>query len=241
MTNQMRQRLIGILVVIAVLAIFLPVFFHSTLQPIKVTKQMPTEPASPQVVLQLPGEQGERIISPDDDQKALPVTEKDPDFKAIAHKSTVLPVNQDPDHTAIAEKVPMKHVAAYHPSSKVVVKVIKKKKKVAHHRREDITPPPLASTRVIHRYEDLHKNIENPQAWVLRVATFHDTLNVNRLVKRLRVSHFDAYYKVSKDAAGKDLYRVYVGPEIKMSNAKKVKDKIYHQFHMKGLIQKYKL
>ena len=229
----MRQRLIGILVVIAVLAIFLPVFFHSTLQPVKFTKQIPVEPASPQVVLQLPGEQGERIIPPEDKQTALPVKEKDPDTKVITHKKTLPVLGEDPDYKAIVKKAPMKQVVVHHSPSIVTKATVKKKIVHSHHAS--------ASATAVHRYEDLHKNIENPQAWVLRLGTFQDKLNVDHLVKRLRVSHFDAYYKVKKDAGGRDLYRVYVGPEIKMSNVEKLKDKIYHQFHIKGLIKKYKL
>lgn len=57
MNLHVKQRIIGLLVLIAILAIFLPLLFHNShpdQQSMNLAKKIPTPPSEPQVQLQLP-------------------------------------------------------------------------------------------------------------------------------------------------------------------------------------------
>ena len=57
-------------------------------------------------------------------------------------------------------------------------------------------------------------------AWVLQIASFSSKDNANRLITQLKQASFKAYRRKGRDAAGKAVYRVLVGPYIEKPKAK---------------------
>lgn len=83
--------------------------------------------------------------------------------------------------------------------------------------------------------------LPTPEAWVIRLGTFSNKANADRLLARLRHKGFDAYTRSLTTAQGKRLQRVYVGPEISLKNTKRLREKLQTTFHLNGVVSKYKI
>lgn len=78
-----------------------------------------------------------------------------------------------------------------------------------------------------------------PQAWVIQVASFSSEANAESLKKRLSDKGYDAYVKPVKTPSGSSMQRVFVGPELKKSQAEKHKAEIESAFKLKALLHEY--
>lgn len=163
-----KQRLVGILVLLAILSIFLPVLFHT----------------------------------------ARPVAE-----------------------THLSVKVPPKSAAPFVilPAPKKVLDKVSKTKTLAS---EQKAPRKKISLKSL---------LKTPEAWVIKMGTFGDKANADRLQTKLRQNGFDAFTRSILNAQGKRLQRVYVGPEISLKNAKQLREKLQKTWHINGVVKKYKV
>lgn len=92
--------------------------------------------------------------------------------------------------------------------------------------------------KVEHHKRRHHKKSVIAKAWTVQLASFSNKENAKRLIHKLRHKGFHAYERTTKTKKGR-LVRVFVGPEIRKHDAKKILVKLRKQFHLKGLITEY--
>lgn len=73
------------------------------------------------------------------------------------------------------------------------------------------------------------------EAWVVQLGTFSNKHNANQLLKRLQANGFTSYQYQNK-VANKTLIRVYVGPEVKKSEAQKLQQLLLQKMRLKGTL-----
>lgn len=89
-----------------------------------------------------------------------------------------------------------------------------------------------------------HKNhLANPltynkAAWVVQMGSFKDKNNARRLTDRLRAAGFAAFTREVEAKKGTQM-RVYVGPEFKQFAAVKLSSKIEHEMNLHGIVIPY--
>lgn len=75
-------------------------------------------------------------------------------------------------------------------------------------------------------------------AWVVQLGSFTTQANADGLVERLKKSGYTAFIEPSDDG-GKTTYRVRVGPELTKLTAKRIRDDIAKDVELKGIIMRY--
>lgn len=220
MNTQMKQRVIGGLVLVAVLAIFLPILFHSSRS--KDTLQLSTAiPQAPQVQLQLPNQQM---------ANALP-----PTLHAENGIKPVAPKVAQPEQPAVAQPVAAEVARApvkiSEKSKPVVIKAAPKRKPKPRVKKH----MPKAK-RVAHR-----ERLAPPMAWVVQLASFSQPKNAERLIRRLRGKGLTAYTRTTRKPDNTTLTRVYVGPELQRNKAHQVQQRLKQEFKLNGVVRKYTL
>jgi len=185
MQTKSKQRLIGLLILLAILAIFLPLLFHNSRPStqVQLSVKIPPKP--------------KLAVTPARIQKK--------------EQSELMPPTAVVDTASLAQESEPQQSAPAKPKPQLV----KMKKATV--------------------------TIGKPKAWTVQLGAFSDAKNANRLVSRLRKKGFDAYTRPIRDANGKRLLRVYVGPEIRRESATHLRDTLRMAFHLKGVVRKYKI
>jgi len=80
----------------------------------------------------------------------------------------------------------------------------------------------------------------NQPAWVVQVGSFKNKNNASNLVDKLRVSGFNAFAKEIKYQSGAVRTRVFIGPEFKLASANQLSNKLEKETKMKGIVVSYK-
>lgn len=75
-------------------------------------------------------------------------------------------------------------------------------------------------------------------AWTVQLGSFSQIENAKELKNKLQKSQFRAYMKKAHTENGVN-YRVFVGPEIRQSDANSVARKLQKDFGLSGLVVKY--
>jgi DedD protein len=76
------------------------------------------------------------------------------------------------------------------------------------------------------------------QAWMVQLAAFSKRDNADALVKKLRAKGYPAEVE-SKPRDGGTVYRVRVGPELRRKGAESLRDRLYREFKLKGLVVRF--
>jgi len=85
-------------------------------------------------------------------------------------------------------------------------------------------------------------NNKMPTAWVLQLGVFAEQDHVVRLIKMLRQQGYTAYTRKLLDKkTGKQLTKIFIGPEIKLNRIKAIKTHLQQQMHIEGIVRKYTL
>ena len=234
MNLQVKQRIIGGLVLLAIIAIFVPILFHSShpTTDLTLSTEIPLAPAEPQIALPLPKlsqsntQNTERDFYPETEHKkentadALSSTELSDSNNANKQKVN-FPTHPEP--LAEHAKIPTKQMHQ-HAQRQVQQKIIHK----------SLTDKSITKS-------NSHHSLTASQAWVIQLATLSNKANAIRLVQNLRHQGFDTYMRIIKNSKGIQLTRVYVGPEIRLETIRRIQKKLQSQFHLNGLIRKYKV
>ncbi len=75
--------------------------------------------------------------------------------------------------------------------------------------------------------------------WVVQIGSYKDKTNALRIVNQLRSSGYRAFIQ-DASTAFEDTTRVYVGPERKRTNALALADRLQNEMKVKGIIVSYK-
>ncbi len=232
MTNQMKQRIVGAVVIVAILAICVPIFFHETEKKWQVSSleaKIPAEPTAPGITLgppkpELPAQltavdqvsEKQQAVSSllSGDQQAAPIA-------PVASVESTASANAKAPEQLSAVIVATKKTAS--PAVKLVAQTKAMPKTVVKSEQ---------ATAVL---------LDNPpQAWVVQLASFSNKDNANRLIAQLRKSGFDAYLR-NNSSGNKMLIRVFVGPEINANKAKTLQKKLQNKFKLQGVVRKYEV
>jgi DedD protein len=210
MVTQMKQRIVGGIVIICVLAIFLPILLHKPktekLQQVPMAIPKPTTVS--EMSLQLPVQNGQQQAQ--DNTVATSTTATTP-AQAVTTPAQKL---------AVAEQAVVRPTAVAQPTT---VHSAHKEAPVVDH---------SINSRI------LQSAISTPQAWVVQLASFANQANASKLVAQLRQKGFQAYTRTSHFNRH-SITRVFVGPEINQNKIQQVKQNLNKQFHLSGVVRKY--
>ena len=97
--------------------------------------------------------------------------------------------------------------------------------------------PPVVTAVPVKPNHTVHHSTPKPMAgqWALQLGTFGDAVNAKRLVKRIRAAG-EAAYSQSINIGGKSYTQVFVGPLASDAEAKAMKSKIDHTYHLASQI-----
>lgn len=179
MNIRTKQRIVGAIVVAAVIAIFVPLLFH---------RQLPSE-------------------------KSL-------DLSSNIPKPPAEPVYTTSNHGVQFRFENIKQA----PEPKLAAMVNPQQKQLSS--KTDIKPALSLD--------------KPPQAWVVKLGTFANKANVDRLVDKLRKDGYDAYEKALQ-RQNKTYTQVYVGPEIRKQKASDIQKQLASQFKLQGVVVEYQV
>ena len=224
--SQTKQRIIGIIVLLGLLAIIIPLMMNTSPNDgnsrAELEVSMPIAPEAPIMELVEAPEPPAKITVEEDEVQEVVVIEKvapQASFKkeavkpvvAIKKPSTTAPVKSAAQPTATAAKKPVEPVVT-----------LTKKEPIR------ITSPKKAPA------------LTSGSAWNIQVGSFGNKNNVVKLVESLKSQGFKVFTKDVTTVNGM-LTRVYVGPEIEQSVAQQKLTQIERQFNLKGRVVKQKI
>jgi len=214
-----KQRWAGALVLLAILSILLPLLFHTSrlVTESRLSVKVPPKPHEPSVLLS----------TPQLEQKKNIVLNKLLDNVPKPHEPSVL--------LSIPQLEQKKNIVlnkVLDNAPKPKSQTLKKKTRLTPH------PKPFPQGK---RGAIRSTLMRTSEAWVIRLGTFSNKANADRLLKRLRHKGFDAYTRSLTSAQGKRLHRVYVGPGISLKNTKRLREKLKKTFRLNGVLSKYKI
>ena len=171
-----KQRLIGGLVLLAVMVIFLPLLFHNphpstSLSMLTTVVLVPPAPSKPVVQLQLPQSTSAKTTAGETPSTS---SSSPPSAQLIAPK----PVTPKPQPL----RMPAQEAAVLTVPASVPGKI--KPKKISGKPKSHPTQLLLSTSP--------------PEAWVIQLASFSDFDNGKRLLNQLHAKGFDAYSRQSK-------------------------------------------
>ncbi|MCH9769293.1 MAG: SPOR domain-containing protein [Gammaproteobacteria bacterium] len=220
MKTQIKQRILGILALLIVVAIILPVFFHHQ-RPAVVSKLTATE------------------------TPALTTASVDTNDTIQAQQRAAIKLVEQTPATAV--KLKPKAVLA-RPAAHVSPVQVVTKKLTKLSVQPQLKNMKLAQTKavqsaklkqIIKDESSTLQSLQNIHAWSIRLGSFSDKANAARLVKRLRVQGYDTYIRTHQSKRALNV--VYVGPEISLRKAQRVLRQLQRRFHLRGVIKPYRL
>lgn len=212
MSDQIKNRVVGAIVLFALAIIFLPKIFDGEKQsqrqafvtiPDKPTHQ---QPDVSKIQLNKPPAVKQETVAPKQTESELVVTEKTVAEKVDTDKAIQEKLSQQKTGSANAEKV--------NEAAKQSTVVTSSAKKVQT------------------------KSAIKAEGWVIRMGSFGNPNNVNALVKKLRKQGFTAYSVPAVPRSGVT-NKVYVGPELSKKKLQAMQPKLKKAFKEAGVIERY--
>lgn len=250
MTEQIKQRIVGALVLLALLAIFLPLFFsepHPMVATDGMDAKVPPSPTKPVVELRLPQLEHKSDQTAPGLLAAKPQEEGEPPTQLASNGTASVslsgspmpdgpaaqPVdsNTQPSNAPQVPTIAASAVIQKEPEKRLVSATPGPEKPLASATLEPAAP---LKAPAIHAQKNL-----NDTAWVIQVASFKESLYADRLLKQLRRGGYEAYTRPTIASNGQPLIKVYIGPFIDIDKAKKLQPKIRQDFHLQGLLRRF--
>lgn len=244
MAVELKQRIVGGIVIACVLAIFLPILLHKPKK--ESVDSLPLTIPKPAVVsemsLQLP------VQASDPQPIASSVASSTPAAASTAAKVVVSEqaVLKTSESSVTNQQTPLKFVPE--PTMPVTEPMSTPKSTAQPAPAPKSMPAPSSPARVAMTQNStlnkaqgvntkiLESVVSTPQAWVLQLGSFSQESNANALVKQLHLRGFEAY---ARQDAAHHVTRVFVGPEIAQAKIQAINKKLQHDVHLKGVVRKY--
>jgi len=255
---QLRQRIIGAVVVAALAIILIPLLFKSSApsptnnQPatIKIAAEIPPEPAKPM--------SPQTIVMAQD--KDLNTASSDLPTSTSAAASTT-PANATSINTSAPAAEPAQPANVTMVSTEPVTQPTKKstkhdaKQASKHTSAKLVKATTNAKTSTTNSHHVTTKVASNSTttkkaktvptattmsgvAWVVRLGSFANATNAKELETELRAKGFKAYTQNIKSSLG-TLVRVAIGPETKREKADAVKERLAKEMQIKSVVVPY--
>ena len=82
-------------------------------------------------------------------------------------------------------------------------------------------------------------SVNKQQAYVIQLGSFSDKNNVEKLLKELKAAGYTAFTKPIRTSAGKNLTKVFIGPEISKASLERKLPKLKKMTGVQGRIAKF--
>ena len=218
MTDLIKQRLVGIIIVVIAGIVFLPDLLDGKKSITKESfKKLPVRPDFDQqpIITEFPKE---RIIANFDNNRHLLNTEVE-EVKSL--------VIEDTDHIANAKR-------GDESAKLLVTDEVNKTKEVANEHVNNVKPTPEMTHQTSNNKDDPFVS----QAWILQLGSFKHKENVVALTDKLKESGFDTFIKPVETQAG-TLSKVFIGPEMDKSELEKAQFKLKELTGLDGKITRF--
>jgi len=238
MEKKIKYRILGLLIIAALIILFLPMFQTQSAQP-SITLVEP--PPFPHPTNEL---SAKSTIESD----TIPLTDQPP----TPQSSSVLAVENRPV-TPITDTI----MPTNHPGDlpETVKQTQEENESVSENKHPIITGSSLMEKQalsitnnksIVSHHSSFsatvsnHDNLIGPYnfAWAIQIGSFKNKKNAVRLVNHLRENGYRAFLRHFSTSFG-DKTRVYVGPELKRALANKLATKLENDLHIKGIIIRY--
>lgn len=245
MEAKYKQRLIGVIVLLALAVIFVPLIIDSSAPSgdvFTLNNKMPNAPAEPDDMLQQLAQADSMDLAFLDaqvnaKQMEAQVVEATPASKTPPISTT--PANRA--DTRLKAEVVEQAPAPAAPAPKVVAKAPEIKPQVKAETKPAVQPQPQAKATV-HAAKPAEV-AKAPQAkaaaptagFVVQLASFGSQDNANRLVERLKEKGYSAFTQPTK-RGDQQLYRVLVGPELSREKAQAMQAELKERIALAGLV-----
>lgn len=243
MENKRTQRIIGIVVVIALVIILYPLLFSKSTPPAKTVAQnaesFPDQPPlaadanSSDTINELPGVSAEADASQPIQNTADITTDiaNEVNKHIEAQANEVKTIDQPAGSVASAAT----NNSATQPVIPVKSSIAPLKTKTSAIKVEHKTIAP--------KIKNAHAKSATPElgqlkktAWVVQMGSFRDKANARHLADKLRSAGYKAFMHEAKSGAT----RVFIGPEFKQTSALKLSSDVEHDTKMRGIVVLYK-
>ncbi|MGE6320869.1 SPOR domain-containing protein [Pseudomonas oryzihabitans] len=215
----LKQRVIGALVLLALIIIFVPMLFNRQDDARKVAVEAPPQPAAPTVPatevqpVQTP-EAPPVVVVPDEPAKPLGKPQT-----PIAGTAGQAPTQNAPVATAPAQPQPAAPVAKA-PAAPAPI--------ASAPAAPAATPAPAAKP-------DSRLGAANlPNSWSVQLASLSSRPSADALQAKLRSQGYNAYVRTADG-----MNRVFVGPVIERSEADRLRDQLNKQNGVKGFVVRF--
>lgn len=88
-------------------------------------------------------------------------------------------------------------------------------------------------------FENAHAPRAGVEAWAVQLGSFANDANAKRLIEKLRASGYAAYLERSLEA-DTTVFKVRVGPHIQRAEAEETRQQLEQKFALKGLLLRYR-
>ncbi len=218
MEQNLKQRIVGALVLVSLAVIFLPLVFDRQRQRIDTAAYaIPEKPAL-------------TITAPD----ATPLEqEARAEYQTIASVEAAR-AEQDAASgaNAITDQLPTAtdgEDAAPPPASTNPASLSQSREYLEKEKQVDASLRDKPVTQVA----DL------ADAWVIQVGAFSNSANAKTLQDKLKSAGYPAFVKSTRSSSGTTLHKVFVGPEIRRADLDHQKTELERKYQLKALILKY--
>lgn len=215
----LKQRVIGALVLLALIIIFVPMLFNRQDDARKVAVEAPPQPAAPSVPatevqpVQTP-EAPPVVVVPDEPAKPLGKPQT-----PIAGTAGQAPTQNAPVSPAPAQSQPAAPVAKAPATSAPVASA----------------PAAPAATPAPAAKPDSRLGAANlPNSWSVQLASLSSRPSADALQAKLRSQGYNAYVRTADG-----MNRVFVGPVIERSEADRLRDQLNMQNGVKGFVVRF--
>lgn len=266
MDKRKTQRILGILVIIALVIILFPLLFskNDVTQTANIAApSFPTQQKAPTTTainnnIDQPNTVTNDNQSAANENVATPV-EPDSNIASIMNKteptatSVASPTEvQDPIQAAVTEdtipataeeNVEVKTVdQANEDAQKAPAKVSSNETIETLPIQKPVKKPHSVKTSKAKKSKEIIHEVAslNKAAWVIQMGSFKNKDNARSLTDKLRAAGYNAFTKEIKSVKGNLRTRVYVGPEFKEAEATKISHKIQRDLNLPNIVLPYK-
>lgn len=223
-----KHRIIGIVVLVALAVIIIPLFFgRSPEKGPRIASSIPNAPSKPEVQLAIPS------ASQSNNASELAVQPLQPANASSTPGTNIAPAPEESADTTQA-------TPAINPTPTTIPAAAPVEPKAApkiHHEPRTKTGTP--KTKLAKHHSET-KLAAAGEAWTIQLASFSQRANAQQLIKQLRAKGFAAYLHEAKTKENL-VCRVFVGPELNRKKADSLAQKLHSEFHLKGVVVKYRV
>ena len=222
MDEQLKERLVGAVVLMALAVIFIPMILSG-----------PKDPPSSRAQSSEPKDFTSRIVALEPNSSTAPARRSDPPTASASPASEGASTTRPPPKDAVTAKVKPAPQAPSPAKPEPTTKALARDSAPAPVRAK--APPTAPKLKL----SDTTAEVPSPaKGWVVQLGSFANKNNAQGLKARLIKLGYNAFVKTSL-AAGAEVTRVYVGPESSKDAAKAQLPALLKETKLKGLVTRF--